>query len=166
MSSPCRMHVVGCLRPAPRSDSVTVQHKDTRWACCVAQGPMKLMAEGYAHHGEVFTVPVLHKNITFLLGPRVSAHFFKANDEEMSQKEVRRLLAALLHMSIRVWWARTNARWLTGWLRGCRCTSLTCPRLARALCLMWTTRWGAPASAPPPACNLCISVSALLLWAD
>ncbi|KAK9831328.1 hypothetical protein WJX81_002868 [Elliptochloris bilobata] len=52
------------------------------------QGPMKLMAEGYARHGEVFTVPVLHKNITFLLGPCVSAHFFKANDEEMSQKEV------------------------------------------------------------------------------
>jgi hypothetical protein len=25
------------------------------------QGPMKLMAEGYAKHGEVFTVPVLHK---------------------------------------------------------------------------------------------------------
>ena len=60
---------------------------------------MKLMAEGYARHGEVFTVPVLHKNITFLLGPRVSAHFFKANDDEMSQKEVRRLLAALLRAS-------------------------------------------------------------------
>ncbi len=49
---------------------------------------MKLMTQGYARHGEVFTVPVLHKNITFLLGPRVSAHFFKANDEEMSQKDV------------------------------------------------------------------------------
>ncbi len=50
---------------------------------------MKLMAQGYARHGEVFTVPVLHKKITFLLGPKVSGHFFKANDEEMSQKEVR-----------------------------------------------------------------------------
>ena len=50
---------------------------------------MHLMAEGYAKHGEVFTVPVLHKKITFLLGPHVSGHFFKANDEEMSQKEVR-----------------------------------------------------------------------------
>jgi sterol 14-demethylase len=49
---------------------------------------MKLMAQGYARHGEVFTVPVLHKKITFLLGPKVSGHFFKANDEEMSQKEV------------------------------------------------------------------------------
>ena len=99
MTSPCRMQVGGCLCLTPRSDSVTVQHKGTQRACCVAQGPMKLMAEGYARHGEVFTVPVLHKNITFLLGPRVSAHFFKANDEEMSQKEVRRLLAAFLHIS-------------------------------------------------------------------
>lgn len=50
---------------------------------------MKLMAEGYEKNGEVFTVPVLHKNFTFLLGPHVSGHFFKANDDEMSQKEVR-----------------------------------------------------------------------------
>ena len=52
------------------------------------QGPMKLMHDGYMRSGEVFTVPVLHKNFTFLLGPHVSGHFFKANDDEMSQKEV------------------------------------------------------------------------------
>ena len=56
--------------------------------CGLAQGPMRLMAEGYRRHGEVFTVPVLHRRITFLLGPEVSAHFFKATDDEMSQKEV------------------------------------------------------------------------------
>ncbi|KAK9908024.1 hypothetical protein WJX75_001750 [Coccomyxa subellipsoidea] len=53
-----------------------------------ASGPMKLMADGHERFGEVFTVPVLHKNFTFLLGPHVSGHFFKANDDEMSQKEV------------------------------------------------------------------------------
>ncbi|EIE21542.1 sterol 14 desaturase [Coccomyxa subellipsoidea C-169] len=53
-----------------------------------ASGPMKLMADGYEKYGEVFTVPVLHKQFTFLLGPHVSGHFFKANDDEMSQKEV------------------------------------------------------------------------------
>ncbi|CAL8469499.1 g9040 [Coccomyxa elongata] len=53
-----------------------------------ASGPMKLMSDGYKQYGEVFTVPVLHKNFTFLLGPHVSGHFFKANDDEMSQKEV------------------------------------------------------------------------------
>ncbi|CAK0784520.1 hypothetical protein CVIRNUC_007724 [Coccomyxa viridis] len=52
------------------------------------KGPMQLMNDGYKRHGEVFTVPVLHKKFTFLLGPHVSGHFFKANDDEMSQKEV------------------------------------------------------------------------------
>ena len=35
-----------------------------------------------------FAVPVFHKRITFLIGPKVSEHFFKAKDTEMSQKEV------------------------------------------------------------------------------
>merc|ERR1712216_1016407 len=39
-------------------------------------------------YGEAFTVPVFHKRITFLIGPKVSEHFFKAKDTEMSQKEV------------------------------------------------------------------------------
>lgn len=38
--------------------------------------------------GEVFTVPVLHWKITFLIGPEVSPHFYKATDDDMSQKEV------------------------------------------------------------------------------
>ena len=37
----------------------------------------------------MFTVPVAHKRITFLIGPDVSPHFFKASDDEMSQTEVR-----------------------------------------------------------------------------
>ncbi len=49
---------------------------------------MNLMRDGYSKHGEVFTVPVLHKRITFLLGPNVTTHFFKAPDDEMSQTEV------------------------------------------------------------------------------
>ena len=31
---------------------------------------------------------MFHKRITFLIGPKVSEHFFKARDTEMSQKEV------------------------------------------------------------------------------
>eukprot|EP00891_Asterochloris_glomerata_P008191 jgi/Astpho2/8191/e_gw1.00120.216.1_t len=53
-----------------------------------AQGPMRLMDEGYKRYGEVFTVPVAHKKMTFLIGPHVSEHFFKASDDELSQKEV------------------------------------------------------------------------------
>eukprot|EP00877_Chromochloris_zofingiensis_P002450 jgi/Chrzof1/12205/Cz06g25080.t1 len=51
-------------------------------------GPMRLMETGYATYGECFTVPVAHKRVTFLIGPDVSPHFFKATDDEMSQTEV------------------------------------------------------------------------------
>ena len=34
-------------------------------------------------------MPVLHKKITFLIGPDVAPHFYKAPDMEMSQEEVR-----------------------------------------------------------------------------
>ena len=45
------------------------------------------MEEGYGKLGEVFTVPVAHKRVTFLIGPDVVPHFFKATDDEMSQQE-------------------------------------------------------------------------------
>ena len=50
------------------------------------KGPMKLMAKAFPKYGEVFTVPVFHERITFLIGPKVSEFFFKAKDVEMSQK--------------------------------------------------------------------------------
>ena len=53
------------------------------------QGPILLLQQGYKRHGEVFTVPVLHKKITFILGPHASPHFYKATDDDMSQTEVR-----------------------------------------------------------------------------
>ena len=53
---------------------------------------MSVMADGYAKFGEVFTVPLLHYNMTFLVGPSVAPHFFKATDDEMSQTEARSLL--------------------------------------------------------------------------
>lgn len=46
------------------------------------------MTETYAKHGEAFTIPLLHKKMTFLLGPHVSPHFFNATDDKMSQTEV------------------------------------------------------------------------------
>lgn len=46
------------------------------------------MQTGYEQLGEVFTVPVAHKRVTFLIGPDVAPHFFKATDDEMSQTEV------------------------------------------------------------------------------
>jgi hypothetical protein len=46
------------------------------------------MEEMYAKHGEVFTIPLLHKKMTFLIGPHASPHFFNATDDKMSQTEV------------------------------------------------------------------------------
>lgn len=46
------------------------------------------MTEMYAKHGEVFTIPLLHKRMTFIFGPHASPHFFNATDDKMSQTEV------------------------------------------------------------------------------
>jgi sterol 14alpha-demethylase len=52
------------------------------------QGPWALMNEMYSKHGEVFTVPLLHKKMTFIFGPHASPFFFNATDDKMSQQEV------------------------------------------------------------------------------
>jgi len=35
------------------------------------------MEDAYKKYGSVFTVPLFHKRMTFLVGPEVSGHFFK-----------------------------------------------------------------------------------------
>ena len=67
---------------------------------------MKLMADGYAKHGEVFTVPVLNRRITFLIGPDVVPHFFKGTDDEMSQTEVGGQRTAC---TVYKWWLQPAA---------------------------------------------------------
>ncbi|KAL9841026.1 putative sterol 14-alpha-demethylase [Arabidopsis thaliana] len=52
------------------------------------KGPIVLLREEYPKLGSVFTVKLLHKNITFLIGPEVSSHFFNAYESELSQKEI------------------------------------------------------------------------------
>jgi sterol 14-demethylase len=52
------------------------------------RGPIPMIREQYARLGSVFTVPIITRKITFLIGPEVSAHFFKGNEAEMSQQEV------------------------------------------------------------------------------
>ena len=37
-----------------------------------------MMADAYKKHGQVFTVPLFHRRVTFLIGPEVSSHFYKA----------------------------------------------------------------------------------------
>ncbi|KAM7477650.1 hypothetical protein LguiA_025863 [Lonicera macranthoides] len=52
------------------------------------KGPVVMLREEYPRRGSVFTLSFLNKNITFLIGPEVSAHFFKASESDLSQQEV------------------------------------------------------------------------------
>lgn len=52
------------------------------------KGPVVMLREEYPKLGSVFTLNLLNKNITFFIGPEVSAHFFKAPEADLSQQEV------------------------------------------------------------------------------
>ncbi|CAH9052249.1 unnamed protein product [Cuscuta epithymum] len=52
------------------------------------KGPVVMLQEEYPKLGSVFTLNLLHMKITFLIGPEVSAHFFKAPETDLSQQEV------------------------------------------------------------------------------
>ncbi|CAM8876344.1 unnamed protein product [Rhodiola kirilowii] len=50
------------------------------------KGPIvMLLTEEYPKLGSVFTVNLIYKNITFFIGPEVSAHFFKAPENELQE---------------------------------------------------------------------------------
>eukprot|EP00607_Mallomonas_marina_P009315 CAMPEP_0182417958 /NCGR_PEP_ID=MMETSP1167-20130531/2417_1 /TAXON_ID=2988 /ORGANISM="Mallomonas Sp, Strain CCMP3275" /LENGTH=459 /DNA_ID=CAMNT_0024591869 /DNA_START=172 /DNA_END=1551 /DNA_ORIENTATION=- len=54
----------------------------------IAKNPVSFIKQCYDKYGEVYTTPMMHKNLTFLIGPEASTPFFKSNDEVMSQNEV------------------------------------------------------------------------------
>uniref|UniRef100_A0A803NEU0 Uncharacterized protein n=1 Tax=Chenopodium quinoa TaxID=63459 RepID=A0A803NEU0_CHEQI len=54
------------------------------------KGPIIMLREEYPKLGSVFTLNLVNKNITFLIGPEESAHFFKAPETDLSQQEVYR----------------------------------------------------------------------------
>ncbi|KAL9232230.1 hypothetical protein vseg_007363 [Gypsophila vaccaria] len=54
------------------------------------KGPIIMLRKEYPKLGSVFTLNLVNKNITFLIGPEVSAHFFKASESDLSQQEVYR----------------------------------------------------------------------------
>lgn len=53
-----------------------------------AKNPVACIAKGRDMYGDAFTMPMLHKNLTFLLGPEASEKFYSGRDDEMSQSEV------------------------------------------------------------------------------
>ncbi|KAI4373746.1 hypothetical protein MLD38_011831 [Melastoma candidum] len=52
------------------------------------KGPIVMLREEFPKLGSVFTIGLLNKKVTFLIGPEVSAHFFKAPEADLSQQEV------------------------------------------------------------------------------
>lgn len=53
-----------------------------------AANPVEFMKDCLRKFGGVYTVPMMGKNLTFMLGPEASAPFFKLTDDYMSQAEV------------------------------------------------------------------------------
>lgn len=52
------------------------------------KNPVAFATECKKKYGTVFTVPMMHKNLTFVMGPEASTPFYKLGDEQMSQPEV------------------------------------------------------------------------------
>jgi len=50
--------------------------------------PVKMTKRCYDQYGPVFTVPIAHQRLTFLIGPEAQGIFCKASDEVLSQDEV------------------------------------------------------------------------------
>lgn len=53
-----------------------------------AKNPVEFVRNCNEKFGSIFTVNMLHKKLTFLIGPQVSAPFFQKGDDVMSQPEV------------------------------------------------------------------------------
>jgi sterol 14-demethylase len=62
--------------------------------------PISMIWSAYREHGPVFTIPLLHKRLTFLLGPEASTPFYKATDDQMSQPEVYGFMTAVFGKNV------------------------------------------------------------------
>jgi len=59
------------------------------------KSPVKMCMRCYEQYGPVFTVPIAHKRLTFLIGPEAQEAFCKANDDTLSQNEVYDFMTAV-----------------------------------------------------------------------
>lgn len=57
--------------------------------------PNEMMKRCYKDYGEVFTIPIFHKRITFLIGPEAQSLFFKSGDDTLSQDECYHFMQAV-----------------------------------------------------------------------
>ncbi|CAM0870946.1 unnamed protein product [Alopecurus aequalis] len=54
----------------------------------LAKGALQVIRDAHAELGSVFTLRLLHRKVTFLVGPDVISHFYQGLDSEISQDEV------------------------------------------------------------------------------
>lgn len=59
------------------------------------KNPNEMMKRCYKDYGEVFTIPIFHKRITFLIGPEAQSLFFKSGDDVLSQDECYHFMQAV-----------------------------------------------------------------------
>jgi len=59
------------------------------------KNPNEMMTRCYKDYGQVFTIPIFHKRITFLIGPEAQSLFFKSGDDVLSQDEVYHFMVAV-----------------------------------------------------------------------
>jgi hypothetical protein len=57
-----------------------------------------MMGDAFKKHGQVFTVPLFHRRVTFLLGPEVSPHFYKVQAARGPQRAGPRTRVAAARM--------------------------------------------------------------------
>lgn len=57
--------------------------------------PLKAVWAGFKKHGDCFTISMMGKRLTFLVGPKAHEVFFGANDAELGQEEVYKFMTAV-----------------------------------------------------------------------
>jgi len=56
------------------------------------QNPLQLIRNCYRKYGDIFTIKILGKDMTFMVGPEAQAVFFNAQDSELSAREAYKFM--------------------------------------------------------------------------
>lgn len=95
--------MLGCVQLNAQQDAFCLNYKRTLRSDRISEavtipiirgilkfytGAPTMLVEEYKRLGSVFSVKVLTDNVSFLFSPGVSSYFFKAEEADMSQKEL------------------------------------------------------------------------------
>mmetsp|Transcript_29131 Transcript_29131/g.56719 ORF Transcript_29131/g.56719 Transcript_29131/m.56719 type:complete len:596 (-) Transcript_29131:148-1935(-) len=62
--------------------------------------PLQAVRAGFKEKGDIFTISMLGKRLTFLIGPKAHEVFFNATDAELGQEEVYKFMTAVFGKGI------------------------------------------------------------------